>query len=65
MAAPQNEAVSLIAIALLAIAFLSCGASAVDAPAPSPASEGSALSSPVAGVLLCSLVALILGFLRH
>ncbi|KAL0908070.1 hypothetical protein M5K25_022538 [Dendrobium thyrsiflorum] len=52
MAAAQTGAVSFIAIAVLAVALLCGSASAVDAPAPSPASGGNSLSSPVAGGLL-------------
>ncbi|PKU82524.1 Arabinogalactan peptide 3 [Dendrobium catenatum] len=65
MAAAQTGVVSFVAIAVLAVALLSGSASAVDAPAPSPASGGNSLSSPVAGVFICSVLALMMGFLRH
>ncbi|KAG0490606.1 hypothetical protein HPP92_007469 [Vanilla planifolia] len=62
MAAASFEA---FAILLLAVVALIGDVAAIDAPAPSPASGANALSSPLAAVLLCTLAALIVGFVRR
>ncbi|KAF3328322.1 Arabinogalactan peptide 3 [Carex littledalei] len=65
--AVSDKRVMIAAILMFVMFFLLLAGNAVatDAPAPSPTSGAASVSMPVAGAVLCSIMAMLLGSIRQ